>query len=506
MKRNILCTLAVMAACAILVACGKTDDQISPITPESNAASSEAEATPEPTPTLPPYEANVLTGEAKGENYPEGQRITALMVNNLVDARPQRGLSKAQMLFEIKVEGGITRFMPVFNDYHDIDEIGPIRSGRDQFFQLILPWQALYIHEGQSVVMQQYALDYDYGLLNNNDGASGYRDYNRVNWRGLSYGNGLALEHTMYTSGENIEKYITNNNVDMNRTYNSTFFNFVDYRQDNPVRDLTQSKDSELTTKDGPVVKDGEYVEISHSQSYKTRFLYDNTNNVYLMQQNFSGSWRDTIDEEYNDYQLQFPNVIVLFTDIHTYPGHEATDLQYVEYSWGGIGYYFYGGKCEKIYWQKGTPLEALRLYYLDENGQCSDTPCEINIGKSYVTIVDVDEAINLKVGNLTDFDLDAATVSASNTSIDADAKAGESLGVSTTDLVSAARSNQAVGNTESNTQSTTQSTTTNTSNDSQSAESAPQQDNTPQQEPADQSSADDTASDDSGEDIPWAD
>ena len=67
MKRNILCTLAVMAACAILVACGKTDDQISPITPESNAASSEAEATPEPTPTLPPYEANVLTGEANGE-------------------------------------------------------------------------------------------------------------------------------------------------------------------------------------------------------------------------------------------------------------------------------------------------------------------------------------------------------------------------------------------------------------------------------------------------------
>ena len=465
MKRNILCTLAVMAACAILVACGKTDDQISPITPESNAASSEAEATPEPTPTLPPYEANVLTGEAKGENYPEGQRITALMVNNLVDARPQRGLSKAQMLFEIKVEGGITRFMPVFNDYHDIDEIGPIRSGRDQFFQLILPWQALYIHEGESIVMQQYALDYDYGLLNNNDGASGYR------------------------------------------TYNSTFFNFVDYRQDNPVRDLTQSQDSQLTTKDGPVVKDGEYVEISHSQSYKTRFLYDNTNNVYLMQQNFSGNWRDTIDEEYNDYQLQFPNVIVLFTDIHTYPGHETTDLQYVEYSWGGIGYYFYGGKCEKIYWQKGTPLEALRLYYLDENGQCSDTPCEINIGKSYVTIVDVDEAINLKVGNLADFDLDAATVSASNTSIDADAKAGESLGASTTDLVSAARNNQAVGNTESNTQSTTQSsTTTNTSNDSQSAESAPQQDNTPQQDTADQSSADDTASADSGEDIPWAD
>lgn len=104
------------------------------------------------------------------------------MVNNIVAARPQRGLSKADILFEIKVEGGITRFMPVFTDYKTVGEVGPVRSGRDQFFRLILPWQALYIHEGQSVVMQQYAIDYDYGKLNNNDGANGYRDYGRVNW------------------------------------------------------------------------------------------------------------------------------------------------------------------------------------------------------------------------------------------------------------------------------------------------------------------------------------
>mgnify|MGYP002585719986 CR=1 FL=1 len=169
MKRVLLVITALLSLTVLLAACKKSDDTIS--TPASTATSSAGpEATPEP--TLPPYEANVLTGEAKGENYPEGQRITALMVNNLVDARPQRGLSKAQMLFEIKVEGGITRFMPVFNDYHDIDEIGPIRSGRDQFFQLILPWQALYIHEGQSVVMQQYAIDFSYGNLNNNDGVN----------------------------------------------------------------------------------------------------------------------------------------------------------------------------------------------------------------------------------------------------------------------------------------------------------------------------------------------
>ena len=434
MKRKLLVLTALLSLCVLLAACKKSDDTIS--TPASTATSSAGpEATPEP--TLPPYEANVLTGEPKGADYPEGQRITSVMVNNIVAARPQRGLSKADILFEIKVEGGITRFMPVFTDYKTIGEIGPVRSGRDQFFRLILPWQALYIHEGQSVVMQQYAIDFSYGNLNNNDGANGYRDYGRVNWAGKSYNNGtLALEHTMYTNSDNIQEYIDNNKVDMNKTYNSTFFNFVDYRL-GTTRDLSTSIDSAYTDKYGPVVGDGEYVEIVHSQSYKTRFIYDSASNTYKMQQNYSdGQWRDTVDEAADNKVLTFPNVIVLYTDIHTYPGHEKKDLQYVEYAWGGIGYYCYGGKCEKIYWQKGTPLEALRLYYLTEDGQCSDTPVEINTGKSYVAVTDVDFAGNFVHSKLDGVDLSSATtVTYERSYVEDDAKAGDTLGMSTDDL-----------------------------------------------------------------------
>ena len=429
MKRKLLVLTALLSLCVLLAACKKSDDTIS--TPASTATSSAGpEATPEP--TLPPYEANVLTGEPKGADYPEGQRITSVMVNNIVAARPQRGLSKADILFEIKVEGGITRFMPVFTDYKTIGEIGPVRSGRDQFFRLILPWQALYIHEGQSVVMQQYAIDFSYGNLNNNDGANGY-----VNWAGKSYNNGtLALEHTMYTNSDNIQEYIDNNKVDMNKTYNSTFFNFVDYRL-GTTRDLSNSIDSAYSDKYGPVVGDGEYVEIVHSQSYKTRFIYDSASNTYKMQQNYSdGQWRDTVDEAADNKVLTFPNVIVLYTDIHTYPGHEAKDLQYAEYAWGGIGYYCYGGKCEKIYWQKGTPLEALRLYYLTEDGQCSDTPVEINTGKSYVAVTDVDFAGNFVHSKLDGVDLSSATtVTYERSYVEDDAKAGDTLGMSTDDL-----------------------------------------------------------------------
>ncbi|MBE5038363.1 DUF3048 domain-containing protein [Subdoligranulum sp. DSM 109015] len=433
MKRNFVSILAVLAACTMLFsACKKTET-----TSEPESQPTQQEEVAEPTPTPEPYEANVLTGEPKGDDYPEGQRITAVMVNNITVARPQRGLSKAQMLFEIKVEGGITRFMPVFNDYNDIEEIGPVRSGRDQFFQLILPWQALYIHEGESVFMTEYAKNYEYGLLNNTDAANGYRDYDRVNWQGLSYGNGLSKEHTMYTSGENIAKYISDMDVDMNRTYNSTFFNFVDYRDENPVRDLTNSPDSAYSDKYGPVVQDGEYVAITHSASYKTRFLYDEATTTYKMQQYYStdGSWRDTIDEEY-DEQLAFTNLVILYTDFEAYPG-DSHDIQDVEYGNGGIGYYCYGGKIEKIYWQKGTPLEALRLYYLTEDGQCSDEQLPVNIGKSYVAVVDVDEAVNLQTGTLADYDLSKSDAATTEQVVDEEAvEAGEGATDSVGDYV----------------------------------------------------------------------
>lgn len=421
-KRTFFYVTAALACCLALAACNKTETE-----PQETVSSEPVveEATPTPEPTLPPYEANVLTGAPKDENYPEGQRITGVMVNNITVARPQRGLSKADILFEIKVEGGITRFMPLFVDYNEIGEVGPVRSGRDQFFQLILPWQALYVHEGQSVFMKQYAIDYEYGLLNNNDGANGYRDYNRVNWAGASYGNGLALEHTMYTNSEHIASYIEDNDVDMSRTYNSTFFTFVDYRQENPVRDLADSLDSAYSDKYGPVVSDGAFVSITHSASYKTRFVYDSSTNLYGMQQYYStdGSWRDTIDEANDRQQLVFTNVIVLYTEMAAYPG-DSHDIQDVEYGNGGVGYYCYGGKCEKIFWQKGTPLEALRLYYMTEDGQCSDIPLEVNIGKSYVTVVDVDEADKFVASSLDGVDLskkDSATTESVVVDTDAD-------------------------------------------------------------------------------------
>lgn len=365
MRRALSLALVLTLAAGIFTGCSGSAS--------SAAQGGQAAAAPEPTATPEPYEANALTGEAKDADYPEGQRITAVMVNNITDARPQRGLSDAKMLFEIKVEGGITRFMALFNSYEELPTIGPIRSARDQFFRLVLPWQPIYIHDGESVVQKQYIKNYSYDEWNLNNGGNGYRDFNRKNWRSYSYNNGLAYEHTEYTDAEHVGEYIASNNVDTSRTYNSTFFNFVDYRE----APRTVNGD------------DAAQVTIVHSENYRTRFTYDGSLGQYKMAQYYPqmGDYMDTVDEN-NERQLAFDNVVVLFTDIHTYPGHEAQDLQYAEYSWGGVGYYCYGGHVEKIRWTKGTDLEALQLWNYDmtENLQ-------VNTGKSYVAVVDVDEA-----------------------------------------------------------------------------------------------------------------
>lgn len=133
---------------------GKSDSAASSESTEAAApdagAASEAPAESADS-SLPAYNADPLTGEPRRSNG----RMVGVMVNNISNtqrqnARPQRGLGSADLLIESKVEGGITRFCAVYYDANAIPEVGPLRSGRDQFLQLLMPWQALYYHDGES--------------------------------------------------------------------------------------------------------------------------------------------------------------------------------------------------------------------------------------------------------------------------------------------------------------------------------------------------------------------
>ena len=74
----------------------------------------------------------------------------AVMIDNQVDARPQSGVSSANVVIESPVEGGITRLMAMFAPTSTLSEVGPIRSARPYFVDWAQGWRAMYAHVGGS--------------------------------------------------------------------------------------------------------------------------------------------------------------------------------------------------------------------------------------------------------------------------------------------------------------------------------------------------------------------
>ena len=88
-----------------------------------------------------------LTGEWI-EQEKATRRPIAVMIPNNKPAMPQYGLSKAAIIYEAPVEGRITRLMAVFEDYDDLDHIGPVRSSRDYFVYVAMGYEAIYCNWG----------------------------------------------------------------------------------------------------------------------------------------------------------------------------------------------------------------------------------------------------------------------------------------------------------------------------------------------------------------------
>ncbi|MGB4966639.1 MAG: DUF3048 domain-containing protein [Candidatus Saccharimonadales bacterium] len=75
--------------------------------------------------------------------------VTGVMIENSLDARPQSGLDQAGVVFEAIAEGGITRFMALFQDTQP-DHLGPVRSVRPYYAQWCMSFDCALAHAGGS--------------------------------------------------------------------------------------------------------------------------------------------------------------------------------------------------------------------------------------------------------------------------------------------------------------------------------------------------------------------
>lgn len=115
-------TVLLLAAVGVGAVLALTGGDLGPLTGEPNNGPGAVQTTPPPPPECP------LSGVDPEGDVPVRPAL-AIKVENLPSARPQTGLSWADIVYEQPVEGGITRFIAVYQ-CQDASRVQPVRSAR----------------------------------------------------------------------------------------------------------------------------------------------------------------------------------------------------------------------------------------------------------------------------------------------------------------------------------------------------------------------------------------
>lgn len=153
--------------------------------------------TREPVITIPtpeePEEPAMLASLLNGvmvEPELANRRVVAAMIENSPNARPQTGLASADMVYEGVVEGGITRFMALYQQTQP-GKSGPIRSARSNYIDWLSEFDAIYVHAGGSATAMARIGEYGIKSFPHNNNRADY-------WREPRAG--VSSEHTLFAN------------------------------------------------------------------------------------------------------------------------------------------------------------------------------------------------------------------------------------------------------------------------------------------------------------------
>ena len=177
-------------------------------------------------PKVVPTNINPLTGIGDMSEKGMGSRPVAVMINNVDNALPQYGISAADLIFEIPVEGNLTRLMALYADYTKVPYICSVRSCREYFPAFSEGFDAFYVCWGSADGAEEYMESLGTTVFNGYHITAGLfgRDADRKN-------NGYAMEHTSYFDGRNLPTVLENNDyrITIKEDKTGNFFKFYDY-------------------------------------------------------------------------------------------------------------------------------------------------------------------------------------------------------------------------------------------------------------------------------------
>ena len=285
-------------------------------------------------------------------------RPYAVMINNVSTARPlQSGLQDAYIIYEMIVEGGITRYLALFLDTNT-ERIGSIRSARHYYLDYAKENDAIYVHHGYS--------------------PQAYDDFSRLNvdrieistpttgWRDKSLN--VASEHTLFTSIELLKNGIGSKRTERNKDL------LLNY----------SAEEIDLSKFDGSI--SANKVVIPYSSNTTTSYKYNEEEKVY---------YRYVNDKEHTDYvtkaQYHFKNIITYKVKNYTLDDPETKGRQGLENVGSGEGYFITDGYAKKINWKK--ECRECETIYTYQDGE----KITVNDGNTFIQIQPIDKELTIE-------------------------------------------------------------------------------------------------------------
>ena len=274
-------------------------------------------------------------------------RPYAVMINNHDQARRNHaGLQDAYVVYEMIVEGGLTRMMALYKD-QETARIGSVRSSRHNFLDYALEHDAIYVHFGWSPKAESDIPALGVNNINGLYDSGFYRDTTL----------GVAYEHTAFTDMKSIRETAQAKGYRMTSTQPL----LLEYSID----------EIGLESREEAIVANN--ISLRYSYWITSSYLYNAEEKVYYRSVN-GEIHKDAVTGE----QYHFKNIIVASVNNYTMDSKGRQNLDTVG---AGTGYYITDGYAVPITWSKAS-REAQTVYsYLD------GTEIIVNDGNTFIQI-----------------------------------------------------------------------------------------------------------------------
>jgi hypothetical protein len=280
--------------------------------------------TAKPAPPKPSYFSN-LTGVQVENDSISHQAVTGIMIENSPDARPQSGLKKSGVVFEAIAEGGITRFLVLYQEQKP-QLVGPVRSVRMYYVDWVAAFNASIAHVGGSAAALAEVQNGNYRDIDQFYNSATY-------WRATD----RYAPHNVYTSFEKIDA--------LNAKKGYTTSEFDGFKRYNPT--LTAPTVSTINVKiSGPL--------------FNSSYVYNPTTNSYDRSQ----AGAPHLDRE----EGQISPRVVIAMKVNQKKVFEDGYREQIDAIGSGTAYIFQAGHMQEVTWTK-TSLTS-QITFTDAAGK----------------------------------------------------------------------------------------------------------------------------------------